>query len=227
MGQFYGYKTKGIYATTADATSAGLNALIGTVVTPFQAGDVRFVNKSGDSAGMIDENDMTVIGDPNPDVFGGITSSITWKRFTFNALFTYSLGNDIYNYTRCVLESESGYQNQTKAVRNRWSVEGQNTSMPKAEYGDPRGNSRFSDRWIEDGSYLKLKNISLSYDVPIKEGLITGLTVYGAAENLFTITKYKGYDPEIATSLNPLTRGIDSFITPTVATFYVGVKIGL
>jgi len=227
MGQFYGYKTKGIYATTAEATSAGLNTLIGTVVTPFQAGDVRFVNKSGDSAGMIDENDMTVIGDPNPDVFGGITSSITWKRFTFNALFTYSLGNDIYNYTRCVLESESGYQNQTKAVRNRWSVEGQNTSMPKAEYGDPRGNSRFSDRWIEDGSYLKLKNISLSYDVPIKEGLITGLTVYGAAENLFTITKYKGYDPEIATSLNPLTRGIDSFITPTVATFYVGVKIGL
>jgi len=86
---------------------------------------------------------------------------------------------------------------------------------------------RFSDRWIENGSYLKLKTLSLSYVVPIKEGLLTGLTVYGAAENLFTVTKYKGYDPEIATSLNPLARGIDAFICPTVATFYFGVKFGL
>ena len=227
IGIFYGYKTNGIYETTAEATSAGLKTMIGTVATPFQAGDVRFVNTNGDSAGLIDKNDMVKIGDPNPDVFGGITSTIKYKRLMLDALFTYSIGNDIYNYTRRILESESGYENQTKAVRNRWSVEGQNTSMPKAEYGDPRGNSRFSDRWIENGSYLKLKTLSLSYVVPIKEGLLTGLTVYGAAENLFTVTKYKGYDPEIATSLNPLARGIDAFICPTVATFYFGVKFGL
>lgn len=227
MGQFYGYKTNGVYSTTAEANAAGLYTLIGTKKTAFQAGDVRFVNVNGDSDGLIDKNDMTVIGDPNPDVFGGITSTLKWRRFTLNALFTYSVGNDVYNYTRCVLESQSGYENQTQAVLNRWSVEGQNTSMPKVSYGDPRGNSRFSDRWIEDGSYLKFKTLSFSYDLPIKSGFFAGVTVYGATENLFTLTRYKGYDPEVANSLNPLTNGIDAFITPTVRTFYFGVKIGL
>lgn len=99
--------------------------------------------------------------------------------------------------------------------------------MPKVTYGDPMGNARFSDRWIEDGSYLKFKNLTVAYDVPIKKGIITGIQVYAVAENLCTWTKYKGYDPEFSASTNPLGYGIDAFMTPQARTFYVGLKLGL
>ena len=124
----------------------------------------------------------------------------------------------------------NSYNNQTKAVLNRWRTEGDYTAtMPRAVYGDPHQNSRFSDRWIEDGSFLKFKSLSLSYDVPLKSDVLTGITVYGTAENLFTWTDYKGYDPEIisSSSNNPLYYGVDAFTTPTTPTFYIGLKIGL
>ncbi|SHF85329.1 TonB-linked outer membrane protein, SusC/RagA family [Bacteroides luti] len=226
LGLFYGYKTDGIYTTSTEASAKQLYHPVGTQKLPFTAGDVKFVNTDS-SNDLIDEKDMQVIGDPNPDFFGGITTNLEWKRFKASALFTYSVGNDIYNYTRRELESMSGYANQTEAVQNRWKYEGQNTNIPKAVFGDPMGNSRFSDRWIEDGSYLKLKNVQLSYDLPVKSGLFTGITIYAAAENLLTITNYKGYDPEICASTNPLGAGIDAFTTPQVRTFYVGLKIGL
>ncbi len=225
MGVFYGYKTNGIYATTEDAEADGLQVRSGLADVPFGAGDVRFVNMNGDK--YINEEDMTVIGDPNPDIYGGLNTRILWKNFTFSARFTYSLGNDVYNYTRRTLESMSGLENQTQAVLNRWRAEGQVTSMPKVTYGDPMGNARFSDRWIEDGSYLKFKNLTVAYDVPIKKGLITGIQVYAVAENICTWTKYKGYDPEFSASTNPLGYGIDAFMTPQARTFYVGLKLGL
>lgn len=225
MGVFYGYKTNGIYATTEDAKADGLQVRSGLADVPFGAGDVRFVNMNGDK--YINEEDMTVIGDPNPDIYGGLNTRILWKNFTFSARFTYSLGNDVYNYTRRTLESMSGLENQTQAVLNRWRAEGQVTSMPKVTYGDPMGNARFSDRWIEDGSYLKFKNLTVAYDVPIKKGIITGIQVYAVAENICTWTKYKGYDPEFSASTNPLGYGIDAFMTPQARTFYVGLKLGL
>ncbi|MCD8166149.1 MAG: hypothetical protein LUE93_08485 [Bacteroides sp.] len=150
-----------------------------------------------------------------------------WKRFSLSALFTYSIGNDIYNYTRQQLESMSGFANQTQAVLNRWRVEGQQTDIPRVYYGDPMGNSRFSDRWIEDGSYLKFKNLTLSYDVPLRSGVFTGLQVFAVGENLCTLTSYKGYDPEFSVTANPLGYGIDAFVTPQTRTFYIGIKIGL
>lgn len=227
LGLFYGYKTNGVYATTAEAEQDQLYTMIGTVKTPFTAGDVRFVN-ANNADNVIDEKDMQVIGDPTPDFFGGITTELRWNRLSLSGKFIYSVGNDVYNYTRKSLESMSGFQNQTQAVLNRWKVEGQQTSMPKAMYGDPMGNSRFSDRWIEDGSYLKLKNLTIAYDVPIRSSFFTDLTVYAAGENLFTATKYKGYDPEITSiSTSPLYYGIDAFTIPTSRTFYIGVKIGL
>lgn len=225
MGVFYGYKTNGIYATTEDAKADGLQVRSGLADVPFGAGDVRFVNMNGDK--YINEEDMTVIGDPNPDIYGGLNTRILWKNFTFSARFTYSLGNDVYNYTRRTLESMSGLENQMQAVLNRWRAEGQVTSMPKVTYGDPMGNARFSDRWIEDGSYLKFKNLTVAYDVPIKKGIITGIQVYAVAENICTWTKYKGYDPEFSASTNPLGYGIDAFMTPQARTFYVGLKLGL
>ncbi|MFA5470203.1 MAG: SusC/RagA family TonB-linked outer membrane protein, partial [Bacteroidales bacterium] len=152
-----------------------------------------------------------------------------WKAVSFSAVFRYSLGNDVYNYTRRNLESMSSFANQTQAVLNRWKSEAQPATLPRAVYGDPMGNAAFSDRWIEDGSYLKLKNLSLAYAIPIQNGVLRSLTVYGAAENLFCLTAYKGYDPEIISSSaeNPLYYGIDAFTTPTCRTFYLGIKIGL
>ncbi|MBR3896090.1 MAG: SusC/RagA family TonB-linked outer membrane protein [Bacteroidaceae bacterium] len=226
LGIFYGYKTNGVYSTTADADADGLYTMVGSVRTPFEAGDVRFVDAHED--GLIDEKDMQEIGDPTPDLYGSIFTNLKVQRFNLSAQFKYSLGNDVYNYTRRNLETMSGWENQTEAVRNRWQVEGDITNMPKMVYGDPRGNARFSDRWIEDGSFLKLKNVTLSYNVPMHNDVLTDLVVYGAVENLFTITDYKGYDPEVISSAaNPLNYGIDSYSTPHTTTFYVGVKAGL
>ena len=171
---------------------------------------------------------MQEIGNPNTKFFGSVFTNFKWNRFTLSAIFRYSYGNDIYNYTRHNLESMSGWENQTKAVLNRWQVEGQITDVPRLSYGDEMGNSRFSDRWIEKGSYLKMKNLTLSYNFILKSNVINDLMVYTAGENLFTIKKYKGYDPEIiCSSLNPLSYGIDAFTTPNTRTVYVGIKIGL
>ena len=227
-GVFYGYKTQGVYSTRAEAAADGLKTMVGAIAEPFVAGDVRFVNADA-SNDVIDDNDRVEIGNPNPKLFGGLSSVMRSHRFTLQADFSFSLGNDIYNYTRSQLESMSSYTNQTKNTLLRWRTEGDRTSYPRASYGDPHRNNRFSDRWIEDGSYFKCKSISLSYDFNIKSEVLTGLTVYGACENVFCATKYSGYDPEIccSSSNNPLYRGVDAFTTPTVRTFYVGLKVGL
>lgn len=226
LGVFYGYKTAGVYSTSEAAAADGLYHRSGLQDLAFGAGDVRFVNLN-DGDKYINEDDRTVIGDPNPDIFGGFYTSVRWKQFKLSAQFTYSVGNDVYNYTRSTLESMSGLTNQTQAVLNRWTKEGQVTNVPKVVYGDPMQNSRFSDRWIEDGSYLKFKNLTLSYDIPMRKGLIRGLQVYAVAENLATLTSYKGYDPEFSVSSSPLGYGIDAFVTPQARTFYVGLILGL
>jgi TonB-linked SusC/RagA family outer membrane protein len=226
IGQFYGYKTAGVYATSAEAAAAGLNILRGDgVLIPFLAGDVRFVNLNGDN--IIDEKDMTVIGDPNPDLFGSAVSKLQWKRWTLNAVITFSYGNDVYNALRANLEAMTGTENQTVAVNNRWSYEGHQTSTPRAVWGDPRGNARFSDRWIEDGSYIRLKSLSIAYDIPLRLNFIKGLQVYATGNNLLTFTKYLGYDPEFSAMQSPLYYGVDMGITPHPRAVMLGVKLGL
>ena len=228
VGLFYGFKTNGIYATSAEAAADGLHILRGDgTMIPFQAGDVRFVNMNGDH--VIDEKDMTVIGDPNPDLTGSIVNRLQWKRLALNVVFTYSYGNDVYNAVRASVESISGPGNQTLAVLNRWNREGHITSVPRAVWDDPMGNARFSDRWIEDGSYIRLKTLSLSYDIPVPARLsfISGLQVYLTANNLLTFTKYLGYDPEFSALQSPLAYGIDMGMTPMPRTFLFGIKLGL
>lgn len=226
IGQFYGYQTNGILKTANEATAENLNIqkADGTLI-PFTAGDVRFVDK--DNNHIIDSKDMTVIGDANPDFFGSIIAKLKWKQFTLDALVSYSSGNDIYNALRANLESMSGTDNQTIAAINRWRTDGQNTSMPKLAYGDPMGNARFSDRWIEDGSFIRLKTITLAYDINVKSTIISSAQAYITGNNLLTLTRYLGYDPEFSVSQNPLSAGIDNCISPMQRTILVGVKIGL
>jgi hypothetical protein len=121
----------------------------------------------------------------------------------------------------------NGYNNQSLAAVNRWRVDGQVTEVPRASWGDPSRNARFSDRWIEDGSYLKLRTISLSYNVPIKANFIRSATVYAIANNLFTVSNYLGYDPEFSAGSSVFARGVDIGLEPSFRSMFLGVRIGL
>ena len=191
----------------------------------YKAGDVHFVDIDGN--GVINEADKTIIGNPNPDIYGNIFAVLNYKNFTLNLGFNYSLGNDVYNYQRSVLESESNFFNQTTAVTNRWRYEGQITDVPRLSYKDVLGNSRFSDRWIEDGSYLRLKTVKLTYNVPVNLSWLQGLSIWAEANNLFTITHYLGGDPEFSISNGSLYQGIDAGNMALSRSFTLGLKINL
>ena len=129
-----------------------------------------------------------------------------------------------------VIEGLNTTYNQSTAALRRWTFEGQQTDMPKACYmesEDWRNNERFSDRWIEDGSYFRVKSIKLSYDVPLNLNWLQGLTVWCAAENVYTFTDYKGMDPEFSVSNNVLYQGIDNGLLGQSRSFHLGVKINL
>ena len=225
LGVFYGYKTDGVYATSADAAASGLNIRKGLTLIPFGAGDMRFVNQNGDN--VIDEKDRVVIGDPNPDWFGNFNTSFKYRNFALDAIFSYSIGGDAYNYMRSQMESMSMPYNQFRTVLGRWRQEGDVTSVPQATPGDPMGNARFSDRWIEDGSYLRLKNVTLSYNINLKNPVIQNCLLYLTADNLLTFTRYKGLDPEFAAGVSPLYLGIDPCTAPQGRIVSLGIKLGL
>ena len=226
VGVFYGYKTDGVYATSAEAQADGYYIIKQNGDREyFQAGDMRFTDTDGNK--VIDEADRTVIGDPNPDIYGNIYTRLNWKNWSLNATMRYSLGNDVYNYQRSLLEGGSRFYNQSTAMLSRWTAEGQNTDIPRISYGDTMGNSRFSDRWIEDGSYLRLSNVTLSYTIPITSTYLQGITLWGAAYNLFTVTPYLGSDPDCGVGGSALLQGIDRGLLASSRSFALGVKINL
>ena len=224
---FYGYRTAGVFKSTEDAQAAGLYIIgdNGMDKNYFGAGDMKFVDKDGNH--IINAKDCEVIGDPNPDFYGNIFTSFAYKRFRLDFNFNYSVGNDVYNYMRQQLESGSRYMNQTTAVSKRWQSEGQVTDMPKVTFQDPMGNSRFSDRWIEDGSYLRLKTVTLSYSLPVNSTLLQGFQFWIQANNLFTWSKYLGSDPEFTMTSAVIGQGIDLGQLPQCRSILAGVKINL
>ena len=225
-GVFYGYKTQGVYTTQAEADRDGYYQVNDRgQLEFFGAGDMRFVDKNQD--GVIDEQDRFVIGDPNPDIYGNIYTRLNWKNWSLSATMRYSLGNDVYNYQRSLLESGSRFYNQTTAMLSHWTSENQVTSIPRISYGDPMGNARFSDRWIEDGSYLRLSNVTLSYTIPITSTYLQGITLWGGAYNLFTVTRYLGSDPDCGVSGSALLQGIDRGLQASARSFALGVKVNL
>jgi TonB-linked SusC/RagA family outer membrane protein len=225
--QFYGYTTQGVFATDAEAAAAGLvKKNTDGSFTAFKGGDIRFTDV--DNNKIIDENDRSVIGNPNPAFTGGFSNRLTWKRFELNTLFTFSEGNDVFNYVRYQLEAMSDANNQLVSVNNRWRGNGQITTTPKATWGDPMGNSRFSDRWIEDGSYLRLRTVSVTYNLPLKaNGFLKSAAIYATANNVFTLTRYKGYDPEFSASPSVFAQGIDTGLDPLFRSVTLGARIGL
>ena len=223
---FYGHQANGVYVSDAVAASEGLSIrkADGTLVS-FKGGDIRFADLNGDK--IIDDNDRTVLGNPNPDLYGSFYNKFSYKRFSLNTVFTFSYGNEIYNYTRAQLEGMSNAYNQTTAVLNRWKNNGEVTNMPKATWGDPMGNSRFSSRFIEDGSYLRLRVVTFSYNVPIKANFFKYATVYATGNNLITLTNYKGYDPEFSATESIFGQGVDNTLEPQFRSVQVGFRIGL
>ncbi len=218
VNAYYGYRTDGLIS----AAEAG--TIIGPKGLPLEEGDVKFVD---DGDGIINEADKTAIGDPNPDLFGSIYTAFAWRNFELFINFNYSLGNDLYNHMRYYTESMTNYSNQSTSVLDRWTPSNTGATIPRVSYGDPTGNAVFSDRWIEDGSYLRLGQLTLNYHIPQREGWFKGITVYVTATNLLTFTKYSGYDPEFIYMNSPFYQGVDYGMMPQSKSFIVGLKLDL
>ena len=225
--QFYGLTTNGVFASDADALASGLMRKMkdGSLVS-FSGGDMHFSDLNGDK--IIDDNDRSVLGSAHPDWFGGINNRVVWKHFTLQALFTYSAGGKVFNQLRQQLESASGTNNQLQRVANRWRIDGQQTNTPKATWGDPMGNAEFSDRWIEDGSYIRLRTLSLEYALPLKNTkFFKSANIYATGNNLLTFTNYLGYDPEFSLNPSVFAQGIDTGLEPVFRSVLFGVRVGL
>jgi len=218
VNAYYGYKTNGLVSSTEAGKVMGPNG------TMMQAGDIKFKD-NGDN--IINEMDKTIIGDPNPELFGNIFTAFTYKNFQLSAMFNYSVGNDVFNYVRYKTESMSEYDNQSKSVLDRWTTTNTDAVLPRMAYGDPSGNTAFSDRWIEDGSYLRLGQLTLNYNVPPIQNFIKGVSIYLTATNLFTITNYSGYDPDFMYMNNPFYMGVDYGKMPQTQSFIIGLKLDL
>jgi len=220
-GLFYGYKSEGVIKSSTEADALNLTYKGNRL----EAGDIHFMDK--DNNNVINEDDKVVIGDPTPDFYGSITNTLKYKWLTLDAVATFVQGNDVYNWQRRKLESMSGFENQSVVVNRRWQADGQDTDIPRAVYGDPMGNSRFSDRWIEDGSYFRLSRVTLSFDIAHWMKKMDYFEVYVSGLNLLTVTNYLGYDPEFSYGNGMMWEGIDYGKFPQYASVLVGLKIKL
>ncbi|WP_297891774.1 TonB-dependent receptor [uncultured Capnocytophaga sp.] len=223
------------YANTSEATNEQVVritegqplgkfwGLISEGVDP-QTGDIKYKDLNGD--GRISVSDKTYIGDPNPDFTFGLTNDFSYKNFTLSVFFQGSYGNDIYNASRIETEGMYKDQNQSTAVLNRWRKPGDITDIPRAKQGTD--NIKASSRWVEDGSYLRLKTLTLAYNLSNEELLRYGIRKiqpYFTAQNLWTLTNYKGFDPEVNQGLSGPTMGIDWGTYPQTKTFIFGLNI--
>lgn len=218
---FYGYKALGVFSTTEEAVAAGLVNKNGVA---YAAGDVRYQDVNHD--GIINNKDKQVIGKATPDYFGSFYNHLQYKGFALDFTFVYSVGNDAYNAVRRMTESANDFGNQSKAVIRRWNMEGQVTDMPRAQWGDVVGNNDFSNRWIEDASYLKLRDVTFSYtfNKPVWD-FFQGGTLYVTGQNLLTFTKYLGLDPEFSYSYNEAMQGVDYGKVVSPKSVKVGVNL--
>ncbi|WP_460502439.1 SusC/RagA family TonB-linked outer membrane protein, partial [Hymenobacter agri] len=232
LGVFYAYQVDGLFQTQDEINKLNTRAqqLSGSSSAKYQAnaapGDIRFRDLNGD--GIINDKDRTVIGNPNPKAIGGVTNTFTFKGLELSVFFQGSFGNDIYNENRETLEYMGAARNQDTRVLNHWTPTNTNTDVPRAVLADPNGNARYSNRFLEDGSYVRLKNLTLAYNLPtglIRHAALSSLRLYATAQNLITWTRYSGYDPEV--SSNPYSTtglGRDLGVYPQSRTYTVGLN---
>ncbi|MGH7459204.1 MAG: SusC/RagA family TonB-linked outer membrane protein [Longimicrobiaceae bacterium] len=224
LGAFYGYVTDGIFQNPAEVDAHAFQAG-GTA-----PGDIRFKDLNGD--GIINDEDRAIIGSPWPDFTGGWTNTMSFRGVDLMLFAQFSQGNDIYNAMRLYTESYGRFfDTHTKNALERWTPENPSNTEPRATFLDPNNNDRDSDRYIEDGSYVRLKNAVLGYTFPTDLAALVGLQslrVYLQGENLLTFTDYGNWDPEVNFSGNTsVTRGTDFYTLPQPRTVTVGARLGL
>ncbi|MEY4260718.1 MAG: hypothetical protein RL656_1691 [Bacteroidota bacterium] len=187
-------------------------------------GDIRFKDLNGD--GIINEVDQTYIGNPTPSFTYGVTSQVQWKGFDLSVFIQGTQGNDIYNG---IFRYDFFYSNRPQSALNRWTGAGTSNSEPRVNLNDPNKNARVSDRFIEDGSFVRLKNIQIGYDLKHKllnKWKIDKARIYFSGQNLWTLTKYSGLDPEIGSVGGSLELGIDQGFYPQARMASMGLQLG-
>ncbi|WP_416444334.1 SusC/RagA family TonB-linked outer membrane protein [Leeuwenhoekiella sp. A16] len=230
LGKYYGYKVQGIFRTEAQIADAPVQ--FGIPYSDAQGdnwlGDVQYVDVNED--GVINEQDRTYIGNPHPDFTFGFTNNFSYKNFDLSIFLQGSYGNDLMNLTR---KETTGlarlYTNQLDEAQDYWSPTNVDASFPRPRRGDDNQNLFVSDRYIEDGSYLRIQNVTLGYNLPdavLDKLNLTNIKLYGTIQNLYTFTDYSGYDPEIgAYNGDALQMGVDRGRYPISRTFTLGLNV--
>ena len=222
IGSFFLVKTDGIFNSAAEVQAHSKD---GQLIQPnTQPGDIRFVDFSGD--GQINNDDQQYVGSPFPDFSVGFNGSFEWNNFDANFFIDGVFGNKIYSKQRFWLEKMVEVVNFSTDVLDAWT-ENNHSDFPRFTFSDPNSNNRESDRWLENGSYVRLKRVELGYTFPrsiISELGVESLRVYCSGENLLTLTDYSGFNPDIGGGA--LSRGIDnSTIHPLSRTFLIGLNL--
>lgn len=220
--EFYGYVADGIFQTSKEVTQHAQQQAGTTSYNSTSPGDVRFIDMNSD--GIINASDRTYIGDPNPQFIYGLSNSFTYKSFDLSIFLQGVYGNKIFNANNIYQESMSIAENQTERTLSRWEGPGTSNYMPRAIYGDPNQNNRVSTRYIEDGTYLRIKNISLGYtfnSTRLKKIKLSSLRLYLSCQNLYTFTDYSGFDPEVGSN------GVDYSVYPVTRTLSIGLNLNL
>ena len=208
MSVFYGFRSLGVDPSTGDIVWDDI-----------------------DGNGEINSDDRTIIGDPNPLFTGGFTNNLMYGPFELNLFIQFSYGNDIFNATRIFIEAMKGPDNQSVAILDRWRQPGDVTDIPRASENDPNANNRISSRFVEDGSYARLKNLTFSYNVKrqwVQRIGIQSARIFFTGANLITVTNYSGMDPEVNyRGDSNLLRATDFFTYPQARTYTFGINLRL
>jgi hypothetical protein len=221
MNEFYGYITDGIFQNQQQVDSHATQQSGSNPFSRTSPGDIRFADLNND--GLINSKDRTFIGNPNPDFIYSLNNRFSYKNFELSIFLQGVYGNKIFNGNRVFNTGMSIAKNQSTRVLKRWTGPGTST-VPRAVFSDPNDNMRDSNRYIENGTYLRIKNVTLKYNFPIRliQNIhVSSLQIYASVRNLYTFTKYTGFDPEVGIN------GIDNEVYPVARTITMGIKISL
>ena len=221
---FYLYKTAGLFQSDAEAANY-VNKDGERLLPNAKAGDIKFVDVNGD--GVIDESDKEYCGTGIPKVEANLNFSASYKGFDLSFSIGGAFGHKLYNGNKYFYEAMSAPTNFLSSVANAWTPTNTNTDVPRAVYNDPNGNSRESERFLENGDYVRMRQAQIGYTLPtslLKKIHIEKLRFYVSGDNLFTITGYSGIDPEFSTS-SPLNSGIDRHIYPFTRAYTIGAQL--
>jgi TonB-dependent starch-binding outer membrane protein SusC len=227
VGSYYGLVTNGIFRTDKDLASSLPQFNLQVAQNGTWLGDVRFADLNND--GKIDDKDQTFIGSPHPKFTYGFTNSVQYKGFDASIFLQGSYGAKIFNYLRRGLEGlENVFQNQMATINDRYSANNPNGTLPRFTTNN-KNNTAVSDRWVEDGSYLRIQNISIGYNFPknlIRKAYMTNLRVYLSCQNIYTFTNYSGYDPEIGSFNRGIAlMNVDNGHYPNPRSFTIGANV--